>query len=166
MVVNGFESTLYVIPFWLLLLMLAAGVQFLGEYIKETGTSPVVATKFAPLPWRFNADSVVCAAKDSLKRLQLEKMGLYMIHWCAAPQLPAPSAAVMLPCCPADLAPPASGRALGSTAGPTTPSWRGWRSASSRGCARRSACPTSTRSVWPALLTSWSAAAWCWPPTR
>uniref|UniRef100_A0A6U1LWV5 NADP-dependent oxidoreductase domain-containing protein n=1 Tax=Tetraselmis chuii TaxID=63592 RepID=A0A6U1LWV5_9CHLO len=55
--------------------------EFLGEYMKETGTSPVVATKFAPLPWRFSADSVVCAAKDSLKRLQLEKMGLYMIHW-------------------------------------------------------------------------------------
>jgi len=55
--------------------------EFLGEYIKETGTSPVVATKFAPLPWRFSADSVVCAAKDSLKRLQLDKMGLYMIHW-------------------------------------------------------------------------------------
>eukprot|EP00191_Tetraselmis_sp_GSL018_P017791 CAMPEP_0177582920 /NCGR_PEP_ID=MMETSP0419_2-20121207/3028_1 /TAXON_ID=582737 /ORGANISM="Tetraselmis sp., Strain GSL018" /LENGTH=390 /DNA_ID=CAMNT_0019072241 /DNA_START=173 /DNA_END=1345 /DNA_ORIENTATION=- len=55
--------------------------EFLGEYMRKTGTSPVVATKFAPLPWRFKAEDVVKAAKDSLRRLQLEKMGLYMIHW-------------------------------------------------------------------------------------
>lgn len=55
--------------------------EFLGEYMKQTRTSPVVATKFAPLPWRFGAGDVVAAAEASLKRLQLEKMGLYMIHW-------------------------------------------------------------------------------------
>jgi len=55
--------------------------EFLGEYMRLTTTSPIVATKFAPLPWRFKADDVVSACKDSLRRLQLEKMGLYMIHW-------------------------------------------------------------------------------------
>lgn len=56
-------------------------LQFLGEYMKQTSTSPIVATKFAPLPWRLKSDDVVSAAKSSLNRLKLEKMGLYMIHW-------------------------------------------------------------------------------------
>jgi diketogulonate reductase-like aldo/keto reductase len=37
--------------------------QYLGDFIKKTGTKPEVATKFAPLPWRFGAGSVVAACK-------------------------------------------------------------------------------------------------------
>jgi len=55
--------------------------EFLGEFMKETGTSPLVATKFAPQPWRLGADSVPEACRASLKRLQLSKMSLYMQHW-------------------------------------------------------------------------------------
>ncbi|KAG1659388.1 hypothetical protein FOA52_007851, partial [Chlamydomonas sp. UWO 241] len=55
--------------------------EFLGEFIRATGTSPIVATKFAPLPWRLNAASVPLAAEASLKRMGLAKMGLYMQHW-------------------------------------------------------------------------------------
>lgn len=39
------------------------------------------ATKFAPLPWRFTSESVVLAAKESLARMGLPSMALYMIHW-------------------------------------------------------------------------------------
>lgn len=49
--------------------------------MKQTGTNPVIATKFPPLPWRLTAESLPIALKASLKRLQLDKVGLYMIHW-------------------------------------------------------------------------------------
>ncbi|MEW5301104.1 MAG: hypothetical protein WDW36_003984 [Sanguina aurantia] len=59
--------------------------EFLAEFANEGArnglASPIIATKFAPLPWRQSSDSVVEAAKASLKRLQADKMALYMIHW-------------------------------------------------------------------------------------
>lgn len=55
--------------------------EFLGEFIKETKSDPIIATKFPPLPWRLTKDSVPIALRASLKRLQLDKVGLYMIHW-------------------------------------------------------------------------------------
>jgi aryl-alcohol dehydrogenase-like predicted oxidoreductase len=49
----------------------------------ETGTKGrvVVATKFAPLPWRQTPGSLVGACRKSLQRLGLPKMGLYIQHW-------------------------------------------------------------------------------------
>jgi len=55
--------------------------EFLGDFMAETNTRPIIATKFAPLPWRFTAGSVTEACKASLKRLQLQKMELYIQHW-------------------------------------------------------------------------------------
>ncbi|GIL51221.1 hypothetical protein Vafri_7290 [Volvox africanus] len=61
--------------------------EFLGEFMREQATkspgspAPIIATKFAPLPWRFTSASVVEAAKASLARLGLSSMGLYMQHW-------------------------------------------------------------------------------------
>lgn len=55
--------------------------KFLGQFAKETDTKPVIATKFAPYPWRLSADSVPIALKASLQRLQVSSTGLYMIHW-------------------------------------------------------------------------------------
>lgn len=58
----------------------------LGRFIAEgpkasAGGAPVVATKFAALPWRAGRGAVVAALKASLERLQLEKVDLYQIHW-------------------------------------------------------------------------------------
>eukprot|EP01023_Acetabularia_acetabulum_P044936 TRINITY_DN4539_c0_g1_i1.p2 TRINITY_DN4539_c0_g1~~TRINITY_DN4539_c0_g1_i1.p2 ORF type:complete len:359 (-),score=44.84 TRINITY_DN4539_c0_g1_i1:632-1708(-) len=55
--------------------------EFLRDFMTETKTSPTIATKFAPLPWRFAEDSVVSALRASLTRLGLPQVGLYMIHW-------------------------------------------------------------------------------------
>lgn len=55
--------------------------EFVGEFMRATGTAPVLATKFAPLPWRVTADSVVSAARASLGRLGVSKVELYMQHW-------------------------------------------------------------------------------------
>ena len=55
--------------------------EFLGEFMKKSATTPIIATKFPPLPWRLSKESVPIALKASLQRLQLDKVGLYMIHW-------------------------------------------------------------------------------------
>lgn len=55
--------------------------EFLGEFMKATGTSPIIATKYAPQPWRLSQGSVPAACKASLARLQLQQMGLYIQHW-------------------------------------------------------------------------------------
>lgn len=55
----------------------------LGRYIKESKSpvKPVIATKFAPLPWKFGKGSVVSSVKHSLERLQLDQIDLYQLHW-------------------------------------------------------------------------------------
>jgi aryl-alcohol dehydrogenase-like predicted oxidoreductase len=55
--------------------------EFPGEFMKATGSSPIIATKYAPQPWRLNQGSVPAACKASLERLQLQQMGLYIQHW-------------------------------------------------------------------------------------
>ncbi|PPS42694.1 aldo/keto reductase [Chroococcidiopsis sp. TS-821] len=55
--------------------------EFLAQFMQQT-TQPVqIATKFGPFPWRFTGQSVSAALTDSLKRLQLEKVTLYQVHW-------------------------------------------------------------------------------------
>ena len=55
--------------------------ELLGQFMKKTDKQVQIATKFAPLPWRFSAQSVSDALNDSLKRLQVEKVALYQVHW-------------------------------------------------------------------------------------
>lgn len=43
----------------------------IGQRIKATGYSPVVLTKFFPLPWRLNRGALSAALHESLERLQL-----------------------------------------------------------------------------------------------
>jgi aryl-alcohol dehydrogenase-like predicted oxidoreductase len=55
--------------------------RFLGQFIKEFDEPVLVATKFSPLPWRLTRNSIPSALRESLKRLGLEKVDLYQIHW-------------------------------------------------------------------------------------
>ena len=58
--------------------------RFLGEFIKSSGpqaSSVQVATKYAPLPWRQSASSVVSALDASLERLDRNSVSLYIQHW-------------------------------------------------------------------------------------
>ncbi|KAK9839785.1 hypothetical protein WJX81_001547 [Elliptochloris bilobata] len=57
------------------------------DFIRRTpGSSvPFIATKFAPLPWRFTADTVEKALQASLRRLGQSSVGLYQIHWPGFP---------------------------------------------------------------------------------
>lgn len=53
----------------------------LGAALKETGAGAVVATKFMPLPWRMRRSNLLEALRESLERLQLERVDLYMTHF-------------------------------------------------------------------------------------
>lgn len=54
--------------------------RLIGQFLKQT-TQPVqIATKYFPLPWRFNSQAVADALTDSLKRLQVEQITLYQVH--------------------------------------------------------------------------------------
>lgn len=52
----------------------------IGQFMKETGTRPQIATKYMPVPWRLGASSVSDALTESLKRLQVESVELYQVH--------------------------------------------------------------------------------------
>ncbi|WNZ22995.1 aldo/keto reductase [Leptolyngbya sp. NK1-12] len=55
--------------------------RLLGEFMQQTDRPVTIATKYFPLPWRFNADAVADALTASLKRLQLPTVTLYQVHW-------------------------------------------------------------------------------------
>jgi pyridoxine 4-dehydrogenase len=46
----------------------------------EPDLKPIVATKFTPVPWRTNAQSVVEACENSCKNLGVDQIDLYQIH--------------------------------------------------------------------------------------
>ena len=53
----------------------------LGECIREDGRPVVIASKFAPMPNRFSARSLLKALDASLERLNVKTIDLYQIHW-------------------------------------------------------------------------------------
>jgi aryl-alcohol dehydrogenase-like predicted oxidoreductase len=55
--------------------------RLLGQFLKHTQTPVLVATKFFPMPWRWTKSSVTRALRQSLERLQLERVDLYQLHW-------------------------------------------------------------------------------------
>jgi aryl-alcohol dehydrogenase-like predicted oxidoreductase len=60
-----------------------ASERIIGEILREGGFegTPVIATKFAPLPYRFSAKSLLDAVDKSLERLGIETIDLYQIHF-------------------------------------------------------------------------------------
>ncbi len=60
-----------------------ASERIVGEILREGGFegTPVVATKFAPLPYRLSARSLLAAVDKSLGRLGTETIDLYQIHF-------------------------------------------------------------------------------------
>jgi aryl-alcohol dehydrogenase-like predicted oxidoreductase len=60
-----------------------ASERIIGEILREGGFegTPVIATKFAPLPYRLSARSLLKAVDKSLERLGIETIDLYQIHF-------------------------------------------------------------------------------------
>jgi aryl-alcohol dehydrogenase-like predicted oxidoreductase len=54
---------------------------YLGKLLKERNENVVVATKFMPFPWRLSKGELRSALRNSLKRLGLNKVDLYQMHW-------------------------------------------------------------------------------------
>jgi aryl-alcohol dehydrogenase-like predicted oxidoreductase len=55
--------------------------RLLGRFLTETDQPVLIATKFFPMPWRFNKAALPRALKGSLARLGVESVDLYQIHW-------------------------------------------------------------------------------------
>ncbi|ELR96319.1 aldo/keto reductase [Gloeocapsa sp. PCC 73106] len=55
--------------------------RLLGNFIKKTEKPVQIATKYGPVPWRYLSNSVEAALNASLKRLQVEQIMLYQVHW-------------------------------------------------------------------------------------
>jgi aryl-alcohol dehydrogenase-like predicted oxidoreductase len=53
----------------------------LGQFQQQIQTQVQIATKFGPLPWRWDGQSVSDALTASLNRLQVERVELYQVHW-------------------------------------------------------------------------------------
>ena len=63
------------------------GSNFLGGLFPSAPYQPPaqqVATKFAPYPWRLTRGSMVKAAKESLQRLEQDKLSIAQLHWSTA----------------------------------------------------------------------------------
>lgn len=55
--------------------------KLLGRFNRATNSPVLFATKYFPLPWRFNGAAVADALTASLKRLQVPQIELYQVHW-------------------------------------------------------------------------------------
>ncbi len=55
--------------------------ELLGKFMQQTDRKVQIATKYGPLPWRFTAESVSEALTASLKRLRVQQVDLYQVHW-------------------------------------------------------------------------------------
>ncbi|QYJ16721.1 putative oxidoreductase [Rubrobacter xylanophilus DSM 9941] len=64
--------------------------RIIGSILREGDLSarPVLATKFAPYPYRLSPRSLLSALDGSLRRLGVESVDLYQIHWYSP--VPAP----------------------------------------------------------------------------
>ena len=55
--------------------------KLLGRFVSETNAKIVVATKCFQYPWRWSGRALLGALRASLKRLRLERVDLYQMHW-------------------------------------------------------------------------------------
>ncbi len=55
--------------------------ELLGQFMQQTQQPIQIATKYGPAPWRLTGQSFSDALTASLKRLQVERVALYQVHW-------------------------------------------------------------------------------------
>ena len=55
--------------------------RILGECVRNDGRPAIIASKFAPLPIRLSAHTLLDALDKSLERLGMSQIDLYQIHW-------------------------------------------------------------------------------------
>jgi aryl-alcohol dehydrogenase-like predicted oxidoreductase len=57
----------------------------LGQFLPAGGQKVVITTKFFPMPWRLRKPSLEAALRESLRRLQVPRVDLYLIHFPIPP---------------------------------------------------------------------------------
>lgn len=60
--------------------------KLLGRFVKDIQQDLVITSKLFPYPWRLSTKSLIRGLKSSLRRLGLEKLPLYMLHWPLPPR--------------------------------------------------------------------------------
>ena len=55
--------------------------RLIGRFAQQTEQPIQLATKYFPLPWRWNRAAIAEALTASLERLQMSEICLYQIHW-------------------------------------------------------------------------------------
>lgn len=55
--------------------------RLLGKFYQEHPEKPLLVSKMYPYPWRFSRKVMIGALKNSLNRLQLSQLDLYLLHW-------------------------------------------------------------------------------------
>ena len=55
--------------------------RYLGKFIRESGTRVVIATKFSPRRWEIRRRNLFQALRNSCRRLGVQQIDLYQIHW-------------------------------------------------------------------------------------
>jgi aryl-alcohol dehydrogenase-like predicted oxidoreductase len=58
---------------------------YLGEFLQETAWNGILASKFVSIPWRLRRKALSRSLKNSLTRLEQEKIDLYQIHGSLSP---------------------------------------------------------------------------------
>lgn len=54
--------------------------KLIGQFLQTVDQPVHIATKYMPLPWRFNSQAVYDALTTSLERLNVEQVDLYQVH--------------------------------------------------------------------------------------
>ncbi|RDI95282.1 aldo/keto reductase [Meiothermus sp. QL-1] len=55
--------------------------RLLGRYYHACSPRPLVVSKMFPYPWRFSRRALLAALRQSLLRLRMERVDLYLLHW-------------------------------------------------------------------------------------
>lgn len=55
--------------------------RYLGSFLLGANSPVVVATKFFPFPWRLTKGTLLHALRNSLERLNLQRVDLYQVHF-------------------------------------------------------------------------------------
>ncbi|MBD2189258.1 aldo/keto reductase [Pseudanabaena mucicola] len=55
--------------------------RLIGKFCRQTSQPVQIATKYFPVPWRWNREAITEALTASLERLQTSQISLYQIHW-------------------------------------------------------------------------------------
>ncbi len=55
--------------------------RLLGQFVRESNADILTATKFFPMPWRLRRGALLDALRASLRRLDMQRVDLYQMHW-------------------------------------------------------------------------------------